>query len=78
MTPPEIPAGLRARRRAAGRLPPLPCGHRDPLLCLAASPGPSTYGLTRAQLAAEVARCRVQGWSAVDLAARFGTRQAAP
>ncbi|MFK0297276.1 hypothetical protein ACIQU6_43345 [Streptomyces sp. NPDC090442] len=67
-----------ARRRAAGRLPPLACGHRDPLLCLAASSGPSAYGLSRAQLAAEVARCRVRGWSEADLAARFDTPQAAP
>ncbi|MFK0296389.1 hypothetical protein ACIQU6_38770 [Streptomyces sp. NPDC090442] len=67
-----------ARRRAADRLPPLACGHRDPLLCLAAPSGPSTYSLTPAQLAAEVARCRVRGWSEADLAARFDTPQAAP
>ncbi len=28
-----IPAQLRRRRAAALRLPPLPCGHRDPLDC---------------------------------------------
>ncbi|MFE6742320.1 hypothetical protein [Streptomyces tubercidicus] len=78
MTDPGIPAALRARRRAADRLPPLACGHRDPLYCLAAPPGPSTYGLSRALLAAEVARCRARGWSVADLAARFDTRQAAP
>lgn len=30
-TPPDLPAGLRRRREAALRLPPLPCGCRDPL-----------------------------------------------
>ncbi|KIZ15045.1 hypothetical protein [Streptomyces natalensis] len=72
------PAIAPARRHAADRLPPLACGHRDPLLCPTAPPGPSTYSLTPAQLAAEVARCRGRGWSESDLAARFDTRQAAP
>ncbi|GHA19986.1 hypothetical protein ACFOOM_10045 [Streptomyces echinoruber] len=78
MTIPGISPALRERRGTAGRLPPLACGHRDPLLCLAARPGPSTYGLTRAQLASEVARCRGRGRSEADLAARFNVRQAAP
>ncbi|WP_155059732.1 hypothetical protein [Streptomyces blattellae] len=78
MTTPGIPPALRARRGAADRLPPLACGHRDPLLCLAAPPGPSTYGLTPAQFAAEVDRCRGRGWSEADLAARFDTARAAP
>lgn len=30
----EVVEQLRARRAASYRLPPLPCGHRDPLDCL--------------------------------------------
>jgi hypothetical protein len=32
-TTPSIPDQLRRRREASYRLPPLPCGHRDPLDC---------------------------------------------
>jgi hypothetical protein len=33
----DIAAQLRRRRAASWRLPPMPCGHHDPLDCRAAS-----------------------------------------
>lgn len=36
---------------------------------------PNPYGLTRAELDAEIERCRARGWSEADLATRFGTRK---
>jgi hypothetical protein len=44
---------LRRRRQASYRLPALPCGHRDPLSCIAHegpfTVGPCRYGLTEEQ-----------------------------
>lgn len=64
-------AALARRNRAALRTPPLPCGHRDPLLCGTAPNGPSTFGLTAAELRAEAARCRARGWSDAEITARL-------
>ncbi|WP_160330464.1 hypothetical protein [Sphaerimonospora mesophila] len=50
---------------------PLPCGHRDPLDCLASAGGPSTFGLTRLELYLEVQRRIRDGWQAWELEARF-------
>lgn len=77
------------RRDAAYRLPRRNCGcphafHSDPLDCLAAAPGPSTFSLAADadtedyvpvnpadELAAEVRRCRALGWGEWELAERF-------
>ncbi|MDT0382408.1 hypothetical protein RM572_26975 [Streptomyces sp. DSM 42041] len=59
------------RYRAALRTPPLPCGHRDPILCETTPSGPSTYSLDRAELAAEAARCRAAGWTSDEVAERL-------
>jgi hypothetical protein len=34
----DLASQLERRRDAAARLPPLPCGHRDPIICLARHP----------------------------------------
>ncbi|MGI5512758.1 hypothetical protein [Streptomyces sp. CA-106131] len=63
---------LRRRYLAALRTPLLPCGiHRDPLLCEVAPTAPSSFGLTRRELAAERARLRAAGWSTADVAERL-------
>lgn len=53
---------LRRRRDGACRLPPLPCGHRDPLSHLVRARAASTYSLTTAELLAEGRRLRALGW----------------
>lgn len=62
-------AGLMTRRTAAKRLPPLDCGHRDPLDCRVAVADPDpcsrvcwTWGLPELlDLAATVGRCPCGG-----------------
>lgn len=72
-----VPEQLR-RRTAALRTPPLPCGqHRDPLLCEAAPPAPSTYGLTPGELRAEADRLTARGWSVAEITARLDLRKVA-
>lgn len=46
----DVATRLRHRRAAGYRLPPMPCGHRDPLDCQRAPEGPATFGLTRTEL----------------------------
>ncbi|MFK0217763.1 hypothetical protein ACIQWN_06150 [Streptomyces vinaceus] len=77
--PVPVGAQIRRRRLAAARCEPLPCGHRDPLDCLASPDGPSTYGLTEQELkrhAAQLIRC---GWTPAEVRARLAlpTREAA-
>ncbi len=52
---------LRRRQDAARRLPPLPCGHRDPLIHLVAR-GPSTYGLPPDELRRYARELWWAGW----------------
>ncbi|MFF6939984.1 hypothetical protein [Streptomyces lavendulae] len=69
--PASVGAQIRRRRLAAARCEPMPCGHRDPLDCLASTGGPSTYGLTGRELrrhAAQLIRC---GWTITEVRARL-------
>lgn len=63
---------IERRRDAAWRLPPLPCGHRDPLVChapLPARPGPA-YGLTEAEARAHANDLVTRWhWSVAEVAA---------
>lgn len=65
------PQQARRRRAAAYRCAPLDHGHRDPLDQFATPAGPSSYGLTRAELLRELRRCAANGWSPAELRARF-------
>lgn len=65
------------RREAAHRMPPIACGHRDPIVCLARPDRPSTYSLTRLELYQEVQRRIEDGWQAWEIEARFGQVMAA-
>lgn len=73
--PPWSPQrGLRARRDAAARMVPLPCGHHDPLdprhLAEDRVPAlPSTFGLEREELLAEASRLFRAGWSVQEIRA---------
>ncbi len=51
-------SGLQERYAAALRLPPL-------------DSGPSTFGLSRGELEAEISRCSAEGWQLWELEARF-------
>lgn len=65
-------AAIRRRRAAAVRCQPLDDGRRDPLdRAAVAEGGPSTFGLDRAELRREVARCAAAGWQLWELRARF-------
>jgi hypothetical protein len=66
-----VAAQLRRRRAAALRSVPLPDGFRDPFDRLASPPGPSDFGLDRADLSAEVDRCIEIGWADWELVVRF-------
>ncbi|MEV7501542.1 hypothetical protein [Streptomyces sp. NPDC093018] len=66
-----IVAQIRRRREASARCEPLPCGHRDPLDCLAAPAGPGTFGLTDAELRAEANRLINLGWQFWEVVARL-------
>lgn len=59
---------LRRRRDAADRLPPLECGHRDPLDHLVAMRTRSTYLLTTAELLRERRKLIGFGWSPGEIA----------
>jgi len=63
-------AAIRRRRTAAVRCAPLADGRRDPL-DLAAPAGPSTFGLDRAELRAELRRLAAQHWQVWELRERF-------
>jgi hypothetical protein len=67
----DVAAQLRRRRAAAWRLVPLSDGHRDPLDGFASPPGPSDFGLNRADLVTEIRRCREAGWVDWELVVRF-------
>ncbi|NNN34385.1 hypothetical protein HLK59_29285 [Streptomyces sp. S3(2020)] len=68
----EPGAALRRRRLAAYRTPPLPEGSRDPLDELVQPPGgPSTYGLTEAELRAHANALMADGWSLEEVQARL-------
>lgn len=61
----EIGAQLRLRRGAALRLPPLQCGHRDPLRCLldtSNGPQPASYCCSSLGLEQITTLARM-GWS---------------
>ena len=62
---------LRRRRAASWRLVPLDQGLRDPFDRTRTPPGPSDFSLTRAELTAEVDRCRGLGWADWELVIRF-------
>ena len=77
-------AELRRRLDAALRLPPLPCGCRDPLWCLAgrcAPPRPeaqesrfgqpSSYSLSRLELSRHICELRRSGWQPWEIKVRF-------
>lgn len=61
------------RRDAALRCEPLPGGVRDPFDRLTGPLGhrPCDFGLSRAELHGEVARCRAAGWAGWEVAERF-------
>lgn len=65
---------LRQRRAASYRRPPMPCGHRDPLDCDAATAGPGTYGLTDAELRAHAAQLIRCGWSLAEVRTRLAVQ----
>jgi hypothetical protein len=58
----DVPAQLRRRRAASRRLAALCCGHRDTSDCAVAVPGPSTFGLTEAELRRHANALAVSGW----------------
>jgi len=63
-----IPVQLRRRREASRRREALSCGrHRDPLGCLVAPAGPSTFGLTEDELALEARRLWLASWSVEEI-----------
>lgn len=66
-----LAAELDRRRDAAWRHEPLTCGRRDPLDRPAARRGPSDFAMTRAELSAEVERCRAAGWRRWELVERL-------
>lgn len=66
---------VRRRRAAAVRCPVLQHGLADPLDLLAAPPAPSTFGLSRAALLAEVRRCAASGWTLAELRTRFAVEE---
>ncbi|MEV5429252.1 hypothetical protein [Streptomyces sp. NPDC052701] len=67
----DVAAALRRRRLAANRTPPLPSGHRDPLDALVKPDGPSTYGLTEAELRAHANALMANGWTLEEVQARL-------
>lgn len=69
--PASIGAQLRRRRLASYRTAPLPCGHQDPLDCLAAPDSPSTYGLTEDELRAHANQLIRWGWTLDEVLARL-------
>ena len=62
---------LRRRRAASWHLTPLAGGVRDPFDRLATPPGPSDFGLTRAELRVEVTRLQRLGWAQWEIRARL-------
>lgn len=68
---PPVGTQLRARRAAAWRCCPLEDGHRDPLDRGVSSETPATYGLTRAERAAESARLLALGWYPAEVQVRL-------
>ncbi|MEV7009560.1 hypothetical protein [Streptosporangium sp. NPDC051022] len=67
---PDVREQLTRRRAASRRLPPLADGRRDPL-DPPDRPGPCSFGLSRAELVAEVRRCRSRGWGDWELRTVF-------
>jgi hypothetical protein len=80
-----IVADLHRRRSESRRLEPVECRchdrHTDPSDCQVDElGGPTDFGLTPAELVAEIKRCDAEGWSRWELLARFTSpldRQAA-
>ncbi|MEU0832299.1 hypothetical protein [Streptomyces sp. NPDC005969] len=69
----STPRELRRRHLAALRTPPLACGHRDPLVCVAPHRH-SSYSLTARERLAERARLVAAGWTAEEVAQRLDLR----
>jgi hypothetical protein len=67
----SIAADLRRRAAAALRMTSVPAGQADPLRCMVEPHGQSSFGLTFAELTAEVRRCHDSGWQVWELHARF-------
>ncbi|MEV8635391.1 hypothetical protein AB0395_27410 [Streptosporangium sp. NPDC051023] len=67
---PDVRGQLARRRVASWRLPLLADGRRDPL-DPPDRPGPCSFGLFRAELVAEVRRCRSLGWGDWELRTVF-------
>lgn len=65
---------LRRRRAAAYRCPPMDCGHRDPLDCVASPAGPSTFGLTDNELRAHANQLIRLGWSLEEVLTRLAVQ----
>jgi predicted alpha/beta-hydrolase family hydrolase len=69
----STPRELRRRHLAALRTPPLACGHRDPLACVAPY-GHSSYNLTAHERLTERARLISRGWTSDEVAQRLDLR----
>ena len=67
---------LRRRQDAARRLPPMPCGHRDPLAHLAAR-GPSTYGMEPAERRLYARALWRAGWQRWEIAGALDVEELA-
>lgn len=67
-----LDAGMRRRRDASSRCPPLEDGRRDPLNPCGEPQEPGHFGLNRDELFQEVRRLQVTGWSLWEIRRRFG------
>lgn len=65
---------LRRRQDAARRFPPMPCGHRDPLIHLVTR-GPSTYGMTPAERRQYARALSRAGWQRWEIAAALDVEE---
>lgn len=67
-----LDSGLRRRRDASSRCPPLEDGRRDPFNTGGEPQEPAHFGLNRDELFQEVRRLQVTGWSSWEIRRRFG------
>lgn len=67
---------LRRRQDTARRLPAMPCGHRDPLIHLVTG-GPSSYGMTPAELRRYARALWRAGWLRWEIAAALDVEELA-